>query len=241
MSSNKLLGSFYVKALFAGVSADELAERPVEDLYGAAHSLWQIVAKRRPGRAQVCVLNPRTAGLLVLVGICGGIYLGYAFIGEKKQDSPPTDFRAVDVGASAMDLQIGDLFPLENCKTPEGVTTNFEDVLHGKKTLLIFASAGCPPCTEFFDYFETVKSEINEDVQVVVSLSDHNPEIKPPYDRLLKDFKVVFMNADYFAEKYNVMVYPTIVGIDRYGFMTHIQYVPSDRLEPDLRRTYTNL
>ncbi|MDF1544838.1 MAG: redoxin family protein [bacterium] len=180
-------------------------------------------------------------GIIAFVGVCGGVYLGYAFVGEKQSESESREQRTVDVGESAMNLAIGDLFPLEDCTLPDGTISNFETLLAGKKTLLIFASVGCPPCTEFFEYFDAIESDINDDVQVVVSFSDHNPEITDQYQRLTSSYKKVFMNADYFADKYNIVVYPTIVGIDRSGFITHIQYVPTDWLDREIAEQYTRI
>jgi len=180
-------------------------------------------------------------GVIAFIGVCGGVYLGYALIGEEKPQPEPREHRSVDVGPSAMNLSVGDLFPLENCSLPNGDASNFEDILSGQKTLLVFASVGCPPCTEFFEYFKTIESDIKDDVQVVVSLSNHNPVITDEYQRLMASYTKVFMNADRFADEYNIVVYPTIIGIDQHGFIKHIQYVPTDWLEREIAEEFTNL
>jgi glutamate dehydrogenase len=43
------------------VAVDDLAGRAVEDLYGAAFSLWQFAQERKPGKAKLRVLNPHAA------------------------------------------------------------------------------------------------------------------------------------------------------------------------------------
>lgn len=175
---------------------------------------------------------------VIFVGVTLGVYLGYALVGTRTIQQSDLEHRVVDVGESAMNLSVGDLFPLEDCTLPDGTRTSFEDILSGHKTLLVFASAGCEPCTEFFNYFKTIKSHVQDDVQILVSLSDHNPELSEQYRQLLDSYTNVFMDADMFAEKYNIVVYPTVLGIDRSGFITHIQYVPKDWLEDDLEREY---
>ena len=46
---------------FGQVDPEDLAERQVADLYGAALSHWSFARKREPGRAQVRVFNPTIA------------------------------------------------------------------------------------------------------------------------------------------------------------------------------------
>lgn len=51
----------FVQKYFGQVDPEELAERQVADLYGAAVSHWNFARKREPGRARVRVLNPTIA------------------------------------------------------------------------------------------------------------------------------------------------------------------------------------
>ena len=51
----------FLETLYAGVSADELAERSVGDHFGAARSLWDLATLRRPGQALVRAVNPAGA------------------------------------------------------------------------------------------------------------------------------------------------------------------------------------
>lgn len=51
----------FVQRYFAQVDLEELSERQVGDLYGAAVSHWSFARKREPGRARVRVFNPTIA------------------------------------------------------------------------------------------------------------------------------------------------------------------------------------
>src|SRR5882672_7562434 len=51
----------FVLRYFGQVDPEELAERQVADLYGAAVSHWSFARKRDPGRARVRVFNPTIA------------------------------------------------------------------------------------------------------------------------------------------------------------------------------------
>src|SRR5258706_14315018 len=51
----------FVQIYFGQVDPEELAERQVADLYGAALSHWSFARKREPGRARVRVFNPTIA------------------------------------------------------------------------------------------------------------------------------------------------------------------------------------
>src|SRR5258706_11921131 len=48
----------FVQKYFGQVDPEDLAERQVADLYGAALSHWSFARKREPGRARVRVFNP---------------------------------------------------------------------------------------------------------------------------------------------------------------------------------------
>src|SRR5258706_6803561 len=51
----------FVQEYFGQVDPEELAERQVPDLYGAALSHWSFARKREPGHARVRVFNPTIA------------------------------------------------------------------------------------------------------------------------------------------------------------------------------------
>ena len=51
----------FIKAFYADVDGEELAERSIEDLYGAAYTLWQFGARRTPGEAVVRAFRPGVA------------------------------------------------------------------------------------------------------------------------------------------------------------------------------------
>ena len=187
------------------------------------------------------ILKAAIVTLFVILGVAGGIYLGYAFIEPRvipvadiDQGPAPTDNMNISFGR-------GDLFPLENCVTVSGDSVNFETLLMGHPTLLVFASAGCEPCEKFFNFFSTVESELNRDVQVLVCFADVNPEIPQRYQQVLKNKSIVFVDTNHFLEYYNVNVYPTLVAIDEHGFVVHIQYVPIEWLEREIAERFTRI
>ena len=51
----------FAQTYFGQVDPEELAERQVADLYGAALSHWSFARKREPGQARVRVFNPTIA------------------------------------------------------------------------------------------------------------------------------------------------------------------------------------
>jgi glutamate dehydrogenase len=50
-----------IRQFYAHVPPDDVVARDAEDLYGAASSLWDFAAQRRPGHAKLRVFNPRPA------------------------------------------------------------------------------------------------------------------------------------------------------------------------------------
>ncbi len=51
----------FLETYFAGVTLEDLVERPVEDLYGGAMSLWRLIDTHVAGAPSVRVINPSTA------------------------------------------------------------------------------------------------------------------------------------------------------------------------------------
>jgi glutamate dehydrogenase len=49
----------FLRQFYANVAIDDLVERTVDDLYGAAMALWQFAATRQPGQANVRVYSPK--------------------------------------------------------------------------------------------------------------------------------------------------------------------------------------
>jgi glutamate dehydrogenase len=48
----------FINAYYASLGAEDLAARPVEDLYGAVLAHWKLAQQRRPGTAQLRIYNP---------------------------------------------------------------------------------------------------------------------------------------------------------------------------------------
>jgi len=51
----------FLRRFYAHVAVEDLAERPVEDLYGAGLALWQFAKTREPAKARVRAYTPRQA------------------------------------------------------------------------------------------------------------------------------------------------------------------------------------
>ncbi len=51
----------FLRRYYANVAADDLADRPVDDLYGAGLALWQFARSRTPGKAKVRAYTPKRA------------------------------------------------------------------------------------------------------------------------------------------------------------------------------------
>lgn len=55
-----------------------------------------------------------------------------------------------------------------------------------------------------------------------MSLSLNCP-IPKVYKGLTSRCTVVYFNSDRWTERYNLVTYPTIIGVDKYGFLIHVQ------------------
>ncbi|MDF1545304.1 MAG: thioredoxin family protein [bacterium] len=181
--------------------------------------------------------------LLVIAGAFLGVYLATLFLGT---DSPslvvvnrfaegqmPENIR--------VSFGVGDLFPLENCLSIDGDSTNFERILGEVPTLLIFAGSGCPPCDRFFALWQPVDLELKKDIRRILCLPIAQ------MDELTENFSsidrsdVFYIDTKLFVEKYNLDYFPTIVAVDGSGFVSHIQYGHTGRIDKEIIEQFTNL
>ncbi len=166
--------------------------------------------------------------VLAFAGVVIGIYAGFALTG---QDNPLGRLFASLTGSGAnrpwVDVELGDLFPLEPCLDSDGNASDFEQVLHnqGKGAVLFFVSFECEPCRTLLEFWRTqVSGSMRPDVQVIICLPQSRPEIPPEHQDLVAGHRVVYYNDELFRDKYHFVFVPTLFAVDKFGFVQHITF-----------------
>lgn len=163
--------------------------------------------------------------IAAFAGGFGGMYLGGLLSGDGD-NNPETIARQLYFERRGTNLNLvpGDLFPLESYTSAQGATGNFEMLLADKKTVFIFLSMDCEPCFELAKLWQTELLErVKENVQVVVMLREGIGTLAPEFATLLNGITVVYINHDYWLTTYNLITWPTIIGVDNSGFIVAIQ------------------
>jgi thiol-disulfide isomerase/thioredoxin len=182
--------------------------------------------------------------LLGFVGIVAGIYVGHALVSERGNPLQQTPGMATgqERPGPHLEFDLGDLFPLEDYLEADGSQSNFEQLLQvkGKETVLLFVNFGCQPCKDLLAQWNTqVAPFLKPNVQVVLCLPQEHSDIPEEHEHLIADKHVIYYDEELFAGKYRLTSFPTVVGVDQYGFVNHIQFGFRETLDPDLLDLFT--
>lgn len=164
---------------------------------------------------------------LLAISIAGGVYVGYSFTLNSSQKHRIEAASITDqVGPSQrITVAVGDAFPLEAFEDINGRPGNFEDFVGNHDILIVFSDLDCQACVELLAYVtQTLPSHLGEWAKIVVVLPRENKTKQGIYGGLLTGARIVFVEADHWRSSYNMVVWPTIFGVDTSGIITHIQY-----------------
>ncbi len=165
-----------------------------------------------------------------IVGFCGvvaGIYVGHAIIGQKTSpgSGPNPGGSYVTLDEKFVNFEVGDLFPLEDYTDSDGQQENFEYLLKDKKSILLFFSLHCGPCFDLLRFWQAnLRQRLQPGVQVIACLNKNLSSIPDEYVGLVAGMHVVFYDVEYWHDTYDMAFWPTIIGVDESGFVTHIQF-----------------
>ncbi len=165
--------------------------------------------------------------VIAFAGIAGGIYVGFALVDKSPQEIgvsrlAPTGDHEVQPW---VEFDIGDLFPLDDYFELDGSVAGFEQLLQGKKTVLIFTSFGCEPCLKLLQTWgRDVAPKLADNVQVIVCATRDADAVPDEYRPLLEKAKLIYYDERYYRDKYHMAFFPTVVGVDASGFVQHIQF-----------------
>jgi hypothetical protein len=161
-----------------------------------------------------------------LIGVAGGIYLGYALTGTSRQPSIPSDWpQPLEPDPRVQpSFHAGDLFPQVDCLSMEGDTINFSEIIDGRPTAFIFAAPGCEPCYNLIKFWvENIDPILIPNAQLVICWPDTKDDPDAAYSQIMRGKRMVKYSMKLLSEVYNVTLSPTTVVVDNQGFVQHVQ------------------
>lgn len=106
-------------------------------------------------------------------------------------------------------------------KDETGSTEEFEKLLMGRKTILLFVRNGCKYCDNLLDYW---RSEVGPylDTSATFLICLQSTGIPESVARLGSTVSVIYPDSAVYREV-GIRSTPTIVGLDEYGFATYLK------------------
>ncbi|MFZ1682532.1 MAG: hypothetical protein WAU88_00235 [Candidatus Zixiibacteriota bacterium] len=172
-------------------------------------------------------------GIIAFAGIVGGMYAGNALVGRSATTEEAV---RTDGGPSpTLAIAAGDLFPLEGYSDREGNIGNFEQLIQGRKCLLVFVNFDCPACHNLLKYRkDKMMSRLRSDVKVIICMARREKGLPDEYAGLVSDLPVVYFDGPRWLSVYRMAYWPTIVSVDNSGFIRHIQIGYDDAIDREI-------
>ncbi|MFZ1682749.1 MAG: hypothetical protein WAU88_01335 [Candidatus Zixiibacteriota bacterium] len=171
------------------------------------------------------------------VGIVGGAYVGHLIIGSKPAEAKG------EMNPKAqhfwLSLRAGDLFPYEDYTTMSGTKGNFEQLLVDKQSLVFFVDLDCTTCHDLLRFWNTtLMQRVKPGVQMVVCLPAKDSTLPPEFGGLVAKYTVVFIDQQMWKTRYNLVFAPIMAGVDRSGFLTHLQHGFADEVDYEIAQEF---
>lgn len=165
--------------------------------------------------------------LVAFAGGMGGIYLGsIAFRGTPNI----VEAQPIQNNASAfdyrdfIDLEVGDLFPLEDVIDTTGKVINIADLFDGQPAMVLFVSFDCEPCFNLLELWQKgIKERLYENAQVFVALKEPERRVPIEYQGLISGMHRISLDIEHWKNMYSIGEWPTAISVDASGFISKIQ------------------
>jgi len=166
--------------------------------------------------------------LTILLGVTGGIYVGFALTNSRSEIRFQTPEMSGEFGVPEnllLNLEIGDTFPEVSFITFQKNSGRLLSELQGKKSGLIFYGNDCLACPSHMDQWNQIVSpKLKSNVQEIVLVSDKSFDKLKEIPSHLKDKRLLFIDWISFSQKYHLAFLPISMTIDESGIIQHIQY-----------------
>ena len=176
--------------------------------------------------------------LLAFAAVVGGVWVGSALFQKEpltvQAEGLGSDYDELD--ARYVSFAVGDHFPWEDFLNADGSTGDFDVMRDGHPALYIFSSTTCEPCLALLATLQKLRKErLQEDVMLVVCVPSDLRPVSEDFLELTDGMKLVFIDRAYWATQYQMMFWPTIVGVDGSGFVQHFQIGYPNELDKEFQ------
>lgn len=202
-------------------------------------------------RTLITILDPSyvrilLGGLVTFIAVIGGLYVGSGITGSQAENRPETENGLYTLEGQHIRMPEeyyptfgpGDLFPMVDCEFVDGSPGYFEDLLEGKKSILLLVHFDCGACDRLlYDWHSWAGLNIRSEIQVLLCIGQSPDEIAPSAWDAFIAYGAVFIDRRLFGDDFNVIVWPTIVCVDQFGLITALQVGYKDVFSEDIARS----
>lgn len=150
--------------------------------------------------------------LAAFLGIIAGQYVIQWKLGVKGLRKP---------GANLL-LKVGQVFPEwdfvslggQPSDGSAGRTTNFSEILKGKKSVILFLTTECSFCSELVNRWAATYPEISSEYQVIGVSYERIDRLKEYQQSQKVPFPLFNDSLGKFTSRYKIDAYPTIIGLN---------------------------
>lgn len=160
-------------------------------------------------------------GLAIIVVAFIGVVLGNWFVQWRQAKSEPQLVKLEDwqtVNRSL--LRPGERFPSEELIDMDSNTVFVDSLIAGKQTLVLFLSPGCKPCSMAIDMWKKEIDRVPDGSSVIGIGGGDLADVKAYATELDIPFPVYCDTYMLYTQQYDLVVFPTIVGLNEAGQVT---------------------
>ena len=126
----------------------------------------------------------------------------------------------------------GDIFPSVELTGLDGAPVNTESIISGKKSIMLFLSISCHPCTEAIDSWKEYENNLPPDLEVLgICCSD--PEYAEVYKKKTGFPFPVYCDTEHrFPGDFGIRAFPSMIGLDENGRIVFVRIGWSEDFSP---------
>lgn len=157
--------------------------------------------------------------LMAFLGVLGG----NAFMDWQLKRRDAQKLEGLNKGESSR-LRTGDTFPDIALVGVDGLSTSTSALNANGKTLHLFLSVGCEPCTEAVQIWSDHINDLPSEIAVVGITKDHPVVARGYAERYQIPFPIYCDTNAVLDSVYDLNIYPTVVGTAQGGRIAFIHH-----------------
>ena len=160
--------------------------------------------------------------LAVVVSLVG-VYAGTTFLGWRQKQANAEKLEGLDKGEGSK-LRAGEMIPEIEMLALDGSPTSTVELTADRDALLFFVAINCEPCTEAVTSWFPLADQIPPNI-VTYAICQNDVEYAKVYAEKTEMLFPVFCDtAHVFDSRYDVNIYPTVIGVRKGGTIAFIKH-----------------